>query len=429
MVFKTKAKIEFAYLFSLFVISLSFFLPEIIYLNAGIALLALTWLIEGSFAEKLNAFKKPLVLGYVSLFCLYLISLVYTHNLGEGLKDIESKLTLLLFPIILSTINLKQNFFKKTLLFFAYCCVFFSFITLCFQIKVSIDYADTAYLFSDGLVLIYKKQAIYYSIYVVFSIFILSEYLFKNLYSIGKAQRILLIFSIAFLIGFLFLLMARTSIGIFVIISLASIILIGLKKRRFKEAIIICVSLFLFFIGFTLLFPQTLKRFESLQNASFDFENMSPIYHFAAAENSEKNWNGLNLRLAKWQCAVAVIKDQPLLGVGTGDVKDELVEEYKRNNFHYAVEHRFDPHNQFLETTVAIGVIGLFALLFCYLCPLTVAIRKQNWLLGSFMILIVSSSLTESILGRSQGIVFISFFILIIYRSLSINGKLKQSSN
>ncbi|GAA4428264.1 hypothetical protein GCM10023188_12320 [Pontibacter saemangeumensis] len=152
---------------------------------------------------------------------------------------------------------------------------------------------------------------------------------------------------------------------------------------------------------------------------SFDFHNQASEYHFAFV-NAENSWNGLNLRLAKWICAIDVIKQYPWIGVGTGDIKDELVKAYIERGFIYGAEKRFDPHNQFFETAVGIGFAGLIVLCFFYFNALYEAIKSKHWLFTAFLLLIIFCSLTESVLSSSQGIIFICFFVFIFTRLIEV---------
>ena len=82
--------------------------------------LAATWLLEGSFSEKLNELKKnrwsPLILSL--MFLLILFGLIYSKDLNLGFKRTIMSLPFLLFPIVFGT---TKRFDKKELqLIFAF---------------------------------------------------------------------------------------------------------------------------------------------------------------------------------------------------------------------------------------------------------------------------------------------------------------------
>jgi hypothetical protein len=101
-------------------------------------------------------------------------------------------------------------------------------------------------------------------------------------------------------------------------------------------------------------------------------------------------------------------------GMGNGSSSIYLrdrVNYYRRNFFAFdpnATPYNF--HNQYMETMMDFGIIGLFLLLMVYFQNIKSAFLNSNYLYLAFIILIGFSSLTESILERNKGIVFFAFF-------------------
>ncbi|WP_162052393.1 O-antigen ligase family protein [Pontibacter pamirensis] len=405
-----------AYLLSLLLFCVSIFLPMQLATNSAIALLIVIWLAEGKFAYKLSKIKSsPLAAFSIILFLLYLIGMLYTQNVQAGWKYLETKASLLIFPLVLTSAIIPKEDLHKTLRSFSWLCVFFSLIALLYQIKVVEERNDINYLFSDGLVLIYRKQAIYYALYVALSILVFFDRLWFDNVRISKTERIINVIAISFLLLILFLLASRTSLLVLILILFTTAVVKGVRNGKLKYTALLIAATIVFFGTLSFFFPQTLSRFESLKNTSYNFQNKSSEYHFAF-DNAAESWNGLNLRLAKWVCALDVIKENPVIGVGSGDIKDALVTAYTNRSFFYAVEMRFDPHNQYLETTVGIGAIGLLVLCLFYFYPLYLAVRKRNWLFSAFTVMVIFCSLTESILSSSQGIIFTCFFMFIFVK-------------
>lgn len=409
--------IQGGYFFCLLLVAISLFSPKLGFTNLAIALLSFVWVLEGNFVEKYKNLKaNPAAISFIVLFVLYLIGVFYTEDTQDGVKSLETKAPLLIFPLLLGTTSIKREYLHKTLLTFAYTCTALSLVALVFQIFVVLEKNDFNYFFSDGLVSIMGKKAVYYAIYVAFSILILVDDLWSEFYnaSLGKKAGTLAV--LLFLLLFLFLLASRTSLGILLLILVTTLVVAGIRRGQFRYTGLLVASLIAFILGLSIAFPQTVARFKSLRNVSYDFTNTDDMYHFSGADN-DTQWNGLNLRLAKWVCALDVIKQYPLAGVGTGDVKNEMVVAYKRRNFMYAAEGRFDPHNQYLHTAVGIGLPGLMVLLISYLLPIYLAIKRKSWLLATFTILLMSSSLTESVLSSAQGIIFFCFFLFMLLKA------------
>ncbi|MDX2171552.1 MAG: O-antigen ligase family protein [Bacteroidota bacterium] len=135
------------------------------------------------------------------------------------------------------------------------------------------------------------------------------------------------------------------------------------------------------------------------------------------------NGHSLTMRLYFWKAAFEIIKRNPLIGIGTGDVQDELNTTYVKTNSPLSKEWHKRPHNQFITITVAFGIIGLFIFLISLIYPL-VKLRKQLFVLYfPFFILLISSFILEDTLESQAGMSFyVTFNTLFISFSL-LNAK------
>ncbi|MBK7649496.1 MAG: O-antigen ligase family protein [Flammeovirgaceae bacterium] len=119
---------------------------------------------------------------------------------------------------------------------------------------------------------------------------------------------------------------------------------------------------------------------------------------------------GLSIRIVKWKCSLVGIMEAPFFGTGTGDAVDYLVSCYEKENFwgQYP-QYRFNSHNQYLETTLTLGITGLISLMGCLVLPFRLAIKRRDYQLLSCIALFSFCCLTESLLERQWGIVFLTF--------------------
>jgi O-antigen ligase len=63
---------------------------------------ALFWLIEGDLKRKSNAvIKNKVVLLFVILYLLYVIGLLYSSDYDDGLFNLQVKLSIIIFPLLL----------------------------------------------------------------------------------------------------------------------------------------------------------------------------------------------------------------------------------------------------------------------------------------------------------------------------------------
>ena len=123
-------------------------------------------------------------------------------------------------------------------------------------------------------------------------------------------------------------------------------------------------------------------------------------------------------RIYIWNSAVKVIKQNWFLGVGTGDVKDNLRSIYTENGFVDGVKRNYNAHNQFLETWIGLGIFGEIILLTMLVYGLVKGIKNRDILLQSFIILLFVHFFFESMLNRLAGIIFFSYYYsLLLYRN------------
>ena len=115
-------------------------------------------------------------------------------------------------------------------------------------------------------------------------------------------------------------------------------------------------------------------------------------------------WGGRALRIQKWKYTLQCYLEFPLLGTGAGDFQKELLDTYRQNDFSPGLEHRFNSHNQYLQTLATLGPLGLALLLACLFLPLRWHWEDRYWLGIATVLLVAASMLTESLLERQKGI-------------------------
>jgi O-antigen ligase len=96
--------------------------------------------------------------------------------------------------------------------------------------------------------------------------------------------------------------------------------------------------------------------------------------------------------------------------VGTGDVKDHLLEKYREKQLYNALGLELNAHNQYLQTMLALGIIGLLILLLNIVLPALYGMEMKHYLYLIFLILVAFNFLFESMLETQAGVVFYAFF-------------------
>lgn len=115
-------------------------------------------------------------------------------------------------------------------------------------------------------------------------------------------------------------------------------------------------------------------------------------------------------RLEFWKAATEIIKQNPVFGVGTGDVKDAFQTEYARIQSPLTKEWRLRSHNQFLAIATAFGILGLILFTFTLLYPFFINRNFNNYLYLMFFVIASLSMVSEDTLESQAGVTFFAFF-------------------
>ena len=112
------------------------------------------------------------------------------------------------------------------------------------------------------------------------------------------------------------------------------------------------------------------------------------------------------LRRMAWDSAIALFREAPLTGTGTGDIKDELLRTYHERSYVHAESRRLNAHSQFLQTAAALGLPGLLLLPLMLLVPFIRALRERRTLYALFLGISVLNWAVESMAEVQAGVVF-----------------------
>jgi len=179
------------------------------------------------------------------------------------------------------------------------------------------------------------------------------------------------------------------------------------------------------FVMFIFIFFEIWKRKKSM---GIIIGLLFPFFLFGVASlhkrMSEKMLEG-EPRLFLWESAVSVIKDKPIAGYGISSAQehfDVAREKYQTEEFRLEgmKSYRLDAHDQYLQTTMEFGLIGLLILLFLYVFPIFIV--EKNRKLFSFLILLLCAY--QSVFDMFITGQFSSLFGILIVLILIVNNNL-----
>lgn len=398
----------FFYLLILIVSTLPFFVA----INSiAIILLLMNWLIEGNWRKKIKMFlSSKYAIICVSFYLYHIVGLFYSANHSAGLFELEKKLSLIVFPIVFSTSSAID---KKKLYIILQCFVVACFLAVIICISNAIYFflkGDNSYFFYHQLGSPLHFHAVYFSVYLGFSICILIYFLQDGWKEHSLQLKTIYIFLILLFLFFLLLLSSKT-----VSISVMVIIILYLFKIMYKRKRIIIGILFFVFVPLSALIvvyisPDIRKRFIEMSN-----ENYCEVLKLNDYRGFQ--FTGGTIRIVIWKSVFEILNDEKawVFGVGTGDSQDLLTKKYIQKNVYPgdgALGHigfiDYNTHNQYFQFLITLGVLGLFAFLFVLFWPI---IHNSNNVLQILFILIFSTfCFTESAVCAHKGVVFYSFF-------------------
>lgn len=389
----------------------------------AIIIMTLVWLFTVDYSNFSFSFKERKIgILFIAYFLWLCIGLLYTDNKSLGLQDIILKFSFLLFPfILLLNKRIDQHFLRGVIRVFYYTTFLVSIYVL-MMAWINMSLSESAEL-SDSLgYFTYEKlasnihiQPIYLSMYMVFSFFaVIWDFFIDPRIGLTKSGKwVAGIWAFHFYM-MVILLSSRMELLVLLIVSFLGLgYFDGKVAKRWMLAIfkmLVLASITVTLLG---LFPVNKARYVEMVDIEKDY--------------TETKWGGRSIRIHKWLNTLELIKEQPFLGTGAGDMQSELMKTYKKNDFLIAFDLNFNPHNQYLQTWASSGLVGLILLLGILLLSLIYSIDSKNALYIALVLILALSMLTESMLQRQKGLVFFSFFLL-FFAGYYFNHKERLSS-
>ncbi|WP_192821156.1 O-antigen ligase family protein [Rufibacter sp. LB8] len=381
--------------------------------NLVLILLLATWLLH-TWATKswhLISWRSEFWLA-AGLFFIFVVGLLHTENLRQGFRDVEHKLALLAFPLIfLSQKILSTRQVASICRVFAYACLAVAVYILSLSFWHYGQTQDATHLFYHQLAAPVRMHAIMLSAYFALAIFrLLQDFLNPgNTHRLQKAGQ--LSGCLVLLTG-LVLLSSKTILFAFLVILFLGMVVYFSRKQKaftgFLAAVAVAVSLVLAI----LLVPNLRQRVEEIAHSKLQVLEMERFEY-------DTEFSGLTIRLLFWKYALTLLeRDQAWLwGVGTGDSQDQLNAIYREHNLYSGNGtpqdvgyQEYDTHNQFMETFLKLGLLGLAYLLFYVSRNLFLSFQKRHYLFAAFLLLFIIFSVTETTLQANKGIFFFAFF-------------------
>ncbi len=326
-----------------------------------------------------------LLIPMMCLWGMYLLSLLWTENMVTGWGEVGQLVWFLVIPFAFACTDFREISIKclRIILWLNVLLLSALFVVLLMRMIVQASLsAEHSFLW------FMMNQDFYYIHHGYMALYILAAlaFLYDGMKHLNKANpsRIVL-WGLCFVCLVLFLLCINSRAGLLCLVVLLFLCWLHqtFVRRKYRFAIISLIALSLMVVVVHFSLPQHFRR-------------------LSGTVEQVANGDASDDRFAIMGNAWKVIQDNVVWGVGAGDRMDELMPYYG------SMEDTYCPHNQFLDTWMATGILGLLALLTMLFYPMIVAWRKKQLFPLLFLIMLALSLMFESMLERQMGVVFVA---------------------
>jgi len=341
------------------------------------------------------SWKNPNVWMFLFYF-MHVVGLFHTENMKFANLDLGMKSTLAIFPVLFLFYRPRVNwsFFVKAFVGGALLSIA---INLSISLNLYLEDSQFSHFYDSRFTHLMHRG--YWAVYLCIAVF----FLFKVGLKEETIKQKILPFFLAVLI-MVFTLLSLSKMGLIILGVLVVWLLIKVIQG-FQSKWVLPISI-------VLLVGGTYSIYSFTPVVKHRMDAMFSTLGRPISEYNMERPGSTGSRVLVWHSSVELIKENFWIGVGTGDVKDELVQRNFDNGYIHVAEKNLNSHNQFLNSHIALGVLGPFFLLMIILSN---CIRRSfdpyySWRVGIVFMLFLAM-LTESMLEVEAGIVPYAFLL------------------
>lgn len=389
----------------------------------AIILLVLCRLVnDGPVQAVKNAFHSKFFLAFLALVLIDVIGFIFTHNQVEGLKIISRETSLVAIALAVCGGPFADAGDYRRLLT-GYCLILFAAGIYClynaFHHYHHMPVKDISVFFYHPLTAPIGENAVFFSVYVIFGLLFL---LYQPI-AMGAApawlrksiQLLLLLFFTALIV----LLSSKLLLVVLLLVLVTFVFQRYYAARSYVTLTMIGMGGVLIMAWILISANPVKKRYLDLEHGDISMVKQDTFDYNTV-------FNGAQIRLLQWRYANEIMHEHHawVFGVMAGDSQDFLNEKYTQAHMFMGIPHtkqhgftNYNFHNQYVETTVRAGLIGLAALL--YICWLMLElVARQRTAATAFTILtLLAICTTQSFLTLQHGVFAFVFMPLVLLYS------------
>jgi len=383
--------------------ALAFFLPLTVFgANFVIVLICLFWIFSGEYKIKFRKIKQSkLMIASVMFFLIHVLGLIWTEDLRWGLHVTHKMWYFIgLFPILFTIV--KRDQFRKYISIFLFAILITEVLSYLIWFEL-IEPFKNATLSNPTPFM----SHISYNPILAFAIYLVGhETLFNKQVTLLK-KSFLIFFTFSMSIN-MFITGGRAGQVMFFAVIILLIFQYFNKNKVIAAFVALFVSSSIFFTAY-----QTSEIFHDRVNDA--------VLNIANYETNKKTSVGLRITFAL--NSFEVIKNNLLLGVGTGDLPSEYIKVNQINT--PSLPSTTNPHNMYILVLVQNGMLGLFGLLLIFYFQIKLSLGLNDKFFRdvgiSLPILFLLIMMSESyLLGHFTSLLYI-FFSSFLYQEIEKN--------
>ena len=386
-------------IYQFLLIILAFLMPLTVFGgNFIIVIISFLWLFSGNYKSKFNQIiNNKLMIASIMFYCLHLLGMLWTEDLAWGLHILHKMwYFLLLFPVLFTIV--RKDYISH-------------YITA-FLLAISITEV-CSYLVWFEVIGPFKNATvsnptpfmshISYNPILAFAIYLVLHEIFFNKKITNFVFSLYSFFSISMIFN-MFITGGRAGQVAFFAMLVVLIIQI-LDKQRIKSLIAIFIVI-----------PSI---FFTAYQASDLFQYRVNLAYSQAIEYQPGSNNSIGQRVTFALNSWEVIKENPIIGVGTGDFPIEYKKIYQINK-HAIIPNTKNPHNMYILIVMELGIIGLISMLSIFYYQIKLSFNSSNRFIRDvgitlpFLFLVIMWS-DSYLLGHYTTLMFV-FFSSFLYK-------------
>ncbi|MEN2414528.1 O-antigen ligase family protein [Flavobacterium mesophilum] len=329
-----------------------------------------------------------------------------------GLKAIEKRTSLLVFPLFIIGNYQRVDFFKIVRTYVVSTTALMIFFLIRFVILFPdlidkylnrIDLWEMGYQFADSIGIHAPELNMHLAFVSVCALYFVFDN-FKNQQKTGFKILSILVF----LLSFFFVLLVNTRMALINVLIGFMIVFFYEIRSKFnpKKILLTGFSVVVLLGGILFLFIQK-NPYMKEKYSSVTFAYMDKVGKLDEIDHPEiKVFNSLVTRVSIWKSAWELsVKNLPF-GVGAADGKPELFKYYRDTNQHFLAKYEFPTHNQFLDFLLKFGILGPLVVVLYIFTIGYLGYDLKNAIIVSFFLIFFTSNLTDDLLLSFDGIAF-----------------------